>query len=64
MRLLLDTHTALWAITDDERLSERARALISDDRSEKMVSAVAIWEIAIKHALGKDRRDAMTDRRR
>ncbi len=51
MRLLLDTHIALWAIRDDEQLSVRARALIADPDNAILVSAATIWEISIKHAL-------------
>ena len=54
MRLLLDTHIALWALTDDPRLSQRARALIDDPANQVLVSAATVWEIAIKHALGRD----------
>ena len=53
MRLLLDTHVALWAIADDPRLKNTARALIADASNTVVVSAVSVWEIAIKHALGK-----------
>ena len=53
MRLLLDTHIALWAIVDDPRLPSRARALIVDDENTILVSAASIWEIAIKHALAR-----------
>lgn len=52
MRLLLDTHIALWAIADHERLSVRARTMMTD-ATEVYVSAVSVWEIAIKRALGK-----------
>jgi PIN domain nuclease of toxin-antitoxin system len=51
MRLLLDTHIALWAVTDDLRLSEAARALIVEPANEVFVSVAAIWEIAIKQAV-------------
>ena len=51
MRLLLDTHVALWAITDDPRLSDRARTLIADGDNGVAVSAASLWEIAIKYAL-------------
>jgi PIN domain nuclease of toxin-antitoxin system len=51
--LLLDTHVALWALTDDPRLSRRARALIEDPANDVLVSAASVWEIAIKHALGR-----------
>ena len=51
MNLLLDTHVALWAITDSPRLSAPARAWITDPESDLWVSAASLWEIAIKHAL-------------
>ena len=53
MRLLLDTHVALWAIADSPRLSETARRLISDPENQVIVSAATIWEISIKHALAR-----------
>ena len=53
MRVLLDTHVLLCALTDDDRLSERARDLIADPENTVHVSAACLWEIAIKHALGK-----------
>ena len=59
MRLLLDTHVALWAITDDPLLAPRARDWIADPDNEIFVSAATVWEIAIKHALGPGRRGAM-----
>jgi PIN domain nuclease of toxin-antitoxin system len=52
VRLLLDTHVALWAITDSPRLSAAARSLILEPANEVWVSAVSVWEIAIKHGLG------------
>ena len=53
MRLLLDTHIALWAIADDPRLSDLARSLIDDPENTVMVSAATVWEISIKHALAR-----------
>lgn len=53
MRILLDTHVVLWALVDDPALPAKARALIGDDRNTLWVSAVSIWEIWIKHALGR-----------
>jgi PIN domain nuclease of toxin-antitoxin system len=53
MRLLLDTHIALWAISDDPRLPQKARDLIFDPASAITVSAASIWEISIKHSLGR-----------
>jgi PIN domain nuclease of toxin-antitoxin system len=59
MRLLLDTHIALWVITDDPRLPAAARALVADQTNSVHVSAVTIWEIAIKHALNRSGPNAM-----
>ena len=53
MNLLLDTHVALWAITDSPRLSGRARDLILAPRSTVWISAATTWEISIKHGLGR-----------
>ena len=53
MRLLLDTHTFLWWLSDWERISESARAAIADPNNEVLVSAVTGWEIGIKKARGR-----------
>lgn len=53
MRLLLDTHTFLWWVSDWERISEPARAAIADPGNEVFVSAVSGWEIGIKKAKGR-----------
>lgn len=50
MRLLLDTHIFVWAVQDDLRLSKKARSLINDRASPKIVSVVSLWEIALKRA--------------
>lgn len=55
MNLLLDTHALVWWLEDDERLSGRARDLIADGANIVFVSAVSIWEIRIKEALGRIR---------
>ncbi len=53
MRVLLDTHALLWFITDDGRLGTRARSVIEEAETDVLVSAASLWEVAIKHALGK-----------
>ena len=53
MRILLDTHIALWAIADDSRLKPAARALIQAPDNLVAVSAASVWEIGIKRALGR-----------
>ena len=44
---------ALWAITDDERLSATARDLIQSPRNAVWISAASVWEIAIKYTLAR-----------
>jgi PIN domain nuclease of toxin-antitoxin system len=53
VRLLLDTQIVLWALAGSPRLGDKARALIADPANEVFVSTASIWEIAIKHALGR-----------
>lgn len=53
MNLLLDTHVALWAITDSPRLPVDAKALIQSPTAIVWVSVASVWEIAIKHALAR-----------
>ncbi len=53
MNLLLDTHALLWWLDDNPTLSKKARVAISDGGNMVFVSAVVIWEIRIKQALGK-----------
>jgi PIN domain nuclease of toxin-antitoxin system len=53
VNLLLDTHVALWAITDNPGLSAKARELILAPKTIVWVSTVSVWEIAIKYALGR-----------
>ena len=49
MRVLIDTHILLWAITDPKRLSKHAESILLDTKNQIYVSAASIWEIAIKH---------------
>ena len=53
MKILLDTCTFLWLISDAPQLSSTARAQFSDPENEAYLSAVSSWEIALKHDLGK-----------
>lgn len=54
MRLLLDTHIFLWAISDDPRLSPEAREWIGASHTELLLSVASLWEISIKHSLKPD----------
>lgn len=53
MRYLLDTHTLLWFISENQKLSDRAHRLILDSNSEIFLSIASLWEIAIKVNIGK-----------
>jgi PIN domain nuclease of toxin-antitoxin system len=53
MKLLFDTHALLWWLTDDERLSARARQAVKTLRNTVWASPVAGWELATKFRLGK-----------
>jgi PIN domain nuclease of toxin-antitoxin system len=53
MRVLIDTHVLLWALSGDKRLSRKAHSVISSFDNEVFVSAASAWEIATKHRLGK-----------
>ncbi len=54
MKLLLDTHLVLWWMAGEvSRISEKALAALGSDGIEPIVSAVTVWEAAIKRGLGK-----------
>ena len=52
LNLLLDTHILLWWLSQDPRLSTRAKVSI-DEAARVYVSAASAWEMAIKTATGK-----------
>jgi PIN domain nuclease of toxin-antitoxin system len=51
VRVLLDTHVLVWAATTPERLG--ADLAVVEDADRRIVSAVCVWELAIKQRLGK-----------
>ena len=53
MKVLLDTHTLLWAVINPELLSRRAASIIDDKSTVILVSAASAWEISTKVRLGK-----------
>jgi len=53
LKLLLDTHAALWWLSGDERFGDAAAAYLSDASSQVLLSAAVVWEVAIKRSLGK-----------
>ncbi|HET6520264.1 MAG TPA: type II toxin-antitoxin system VapC family toxin [Geminicoccaceae bacterium] len=62
MRLPLDTRVFVWWYTGDERLGRRAWEAVADPANEVPVSAVVVWEIAVKRALGRMRFDGAVER--
>jgi PIN domain nuclease of toxin-antitoxin system len=53
LKLLLDTHAALWWLSEDERFSEAAADQLTDETNQILLSTVVVWEVAIKRSLGK-----------
>jgi PIN domain nuclease of toxin-antitoxin system len=53
MKILLDTCTFLWIVRDSPQLSTTARVLFSDPHHTIYLSAVSVWEITVKHSLGR-----------
>ena len=54
MILLVDTHLLLWAAGQPQKLSKKARRFLEDAGSQLWFSAASLWEVAIKHALGRE----------
>ena len=53
MKYLLDTHTAIWALGEKEKLSIKAKSIIDNTSIPLYVSIISAWEIAIKISLNK-----------
>ena len=53
MKLLLDTQVLLWAAGNSKRLTASARKLLNDPGNALCFSAASLWEITIKHSLGR-----------
>lgn len=53
MKLLIDTHVAIWFITEDKQLPNKVKTLIEDCTNECFVSIASLWEMGIKYSLGK-----------
>jgi PIN domain nuclease of toxin-antitoxin system len=53
VKYLIDTHTLLWIVTNDPKLSAKAKDLYLDSENEIFISMASIWELSIKSSLGK-----------
>jgi len=51
MKILLDTHIAIWAVTDSQLLSVKAKSMLEDENNEVFYSVASIWETVLKHSL-------------
>ena len=53
MKVLIDTHIALWSLYDSRRLSSLSVEILSDPKNDFFVSLASVWEVEIKHGIGK-----------
>ncbi len=53
MDILIDTHIALWSLYASDQLSEKAVSYLTDPSNKIFYSYVTMWEIQIKHSIGK-----------
>jgi len=51
--ILLDTHIFLWFVFAELQLNAYARGLIEDEANVKLLSMASVWEMAVKHGIGK-----------
>lgn len=55
MRMLIDTHIAVWAVLNDPKLPQKAKDMLLDEDNEIFYSTASVWEITIKHMLHPDK---------
>ncbi len=53
MKVLLDTHVLIWALTDPLKLSPQAANILLDSNTSLLVSSATVWELGIKFQIGK-----------
>ncbi len=53
MNLLIDTHIFFWFVFAEVNLNSYARSLVEDEANTKFLSMASVWEMAIKHSIGK-----------
>jgi PIN domain nuclease of toxin-antitoxin system len=54
LNVLVDTHLLLWAAGETHKLSRAARHVLEDANAQLWFSAASLWEVAIKHQLGRE----------
>ena len=53
MDLLVDTHIILWYFFEPEKMSQKVKNILTDTNNTIYYSVVSMWEVAIKHKIGK-----------
>jgi PIN domain nuclease of toxin-antitoxin system len=53
MNYFLDTHTLIWSLTENKKLSDVVKDTLENIENEIYVSAISFWEISLKYSLGK-----------
>jgi PIN domain nuclease of toxin-antitoxin system len=53
MKLLLDTHVAIWLVNEREQLSSKAKSMLLDENHTLYLSMASVWEMTIKISLAK-----------
>ena len=53
MKILLDTHVFLWAISDDPRMTDAEKSAWVEQDNELYLSVASVWEMLIKAGTGK-----------
>jgi len=53
VKYLLDTHTLLWAVREENKLGKKAMSVLEDVNSHLYVSSVSAYEIMQKYRIGK-----------
>ncbi|MEK7433697.1 MAG: type II toxin-antitoxin system VapC family toxin [Cyanobacteriota bacterium] len=53
MKYIIDTHTLIWYIDGDNKLSKKAVSILQNTNNQIYVSKVSLWEIAIKISISK-----------
>jgi PIN domain nuclease of toxin-antitoxin system len=51
MKILLDTHIAIWSIANKKMLSDDIKNLIEDNDNQVYYSMASVWEVAIKNKI-------------
>ena len=59
MEILLDTHVIIWVLTDDRRLTSKAREMILAPDNMIYFSTASLWEIAVKNQEAPDRKSVV-----